>query len=88
MLGAYSMGRDRFSGRRRVRRIGRNLLRVSEDFMIGFLDVEGDEEVSYEPRYETCWCPKNEDYCICGDGKLILKELCYCTEDMCTCPLY
>jgi hypothetical protein len=56
--------------------------------MIGFLDVEGDEEVSYKPRYEACWCPEGEDYCICGDGKLILKKLCYCTEGLCTCPLY
>jgi hypothetical protein len=82
------MDGDRSSSRRRVRRIGRNLLRVSKDFMIEFLDVEGDEEVSYEPRYEACWCPEGEDYCICGDGKLILKELCSCTEDLCTYPLY
>jgi len=80
------MDRDRSSSRRRVRRIGKNLLRVSKDFMLGFLDVEGDEEVSYEPRYEACRCPENGDYCICEDGKLILKELCYCTEDMCACP--
>jgi hypothetical protein len=88
MLDACSMGRDRSSRGGRARKIGRNLLRVSKDFMIGFLDVEGDEEVSYELRYEACWRPKNEDYCICGDGKLILKELCYCAEDICTCSLY
>jgi hypothetical protein len=66
------MRKDNSSGKRRVRRIGRNLLKVSEDFMLGFLDVESDEEVSYEPRYEACLCPKDEDYCVCGDGKLIL----------------
>jgi hypothetical protein len=76
------------SDERRVRRVDRNFLEVSKDFMLGFLDVASGEEVNYKPRYEACLCPKGEDYCVCGDGRIIFKETCYCTEGMCTCPQY
>lgn len=73
---------------RRVRRIDRNFLEVSKDFMLRFLDVASDEEVNYKPQYEACLRPKGEDYCVYGDGRIIFKETCYCIKDMYACPQY